>query len=115
MSHVLVCKHSVVLGSDIIGQVVIENQPKQTIEEGQIDLLIDLREHRLHQNIAFAVICLPNISQVVNSLTPLVNQERWGLGIRGLDPRREQPSFIRFKVQELIEILRKPVSEVCIK
>lgn len=72
---------SVILRRYVVGQIVVQNQPQQSVEQRQIDLLIDLRQDSLHQDITFAFTGLPDVSQVVDPLAPLVNQEwRW-LGI----------------------------------
>ena len=67
----MIVRTGVVLGCDVICQIVVQNETKQAIEQRQIDLLVDLRKHGLHQNVAFAFAGLPNVSQVVDALAPL--------------------------------------------
>ena len=39
----LVGQHRVILGRDVVRQVVIQNETQETVEEREIDLLVDLR------------------------------------------------------------------------
>jgi len=66
----------VVLSGDVVGQVVIQNQAKQSIEKGQIDLFIDLRKNGLHKHVAFALASLPDIGQIIDALAPLRRQTK---------------------------------------
>lgn len=50
---------------------MIKDKTEQTIEQSQINLLVDLREHSLHQDITLSFTGLPDISEIVDSLTPL--------------------------------------------
>lgn len=61
----------VVLCGNIIGQIMIEDESEQTIEQSQIDLLVNLRQHGFHQDIALSFAGFPNVSQIVDTLTPL--------------------------------------------
>ena len=89
---------SVVLRSDIVSQIVVQNEAEETIQQRQIDLLVHFGKHCFHQNIALSFTRLPYISQVVYPLAPLrypisilaarkavkpnlVNKERWRLRI----------------------------------
>jgi hypothetical protein len=65
---------------------MIQDQSKQSIKERQINLLIHPREHSLHHHNSLSFGSIPNIGQIVDTLTPLVNQEWWGLGIGWLNP-----------------------------
>ena len=62
---------SVVLGCYIISQVVVQDEAQKTIEQSQIDLLVDLRKHSLHEHVAFTFASLPDIGQVIDALAPL--------------------------------------------
>ena len=72
--HILVGELDVVLGSDVIGDVVIDNQSKKPIQQEHIDLLIHLVELCLDENVALALTSLPNFLEVVDTLAPLVNK-----------------------------------------
>lgn len=65
--HVFVSNHDVVLRGHVIGDIVIDNQPQQSIEKRQINLLVQLLELRLQQNVAFAFRHLPNILKIVDT------------------------------------------------
>ena len=62
---------AVVLCSDIIGQVVVQDEAQEAIQQRQINFLIDFGEHSFHHHDAFALACFPNICQIVDALTPL--------------------------------------------
>jgi hypothetical protein len=62
---------SVILCCDIVRQVVVENETKKTVQQRQIDLLIHLRKHSFHQDIAFPLTGFPDVCQVVDALAPL--------------------------------------------
>ena len=51
----------VVLRGNIISQIMIEDQTEQTIKQCQIDLLVNLRQHGFHQDIALSVTGFPNV------------------------------------------------------
>lgn len=84
---------------------MIQNEAQETVEKRQVNLLIHLGEHRFHHNIALALTSLPDVGQVVDTLTPFVHQERGWFSVSGLDPGGEQSSLVRFKEQELIQVL----------
>ena len=56
----------VVLARHVVGNVVIDNETEETIQEGEINLLVELVKGRLHENIALAIGRLPHVLQVVN-------------------------------------------------
>ena len=85
--HTLVRQHRIVLRRDIVSQVVVQNQTQQTIEQREIDLLVHLRENRLHEHVALALARLPDVGQVVDALAPLVHEQRRWLGV--LDEYRQ--------------------------
>src|SRR5258708_11819874 len=104
MRHVLVSEDSVVFRGDVIGQIVVQNETKQSVEQSQIDLLVNLGVYGLHHNVTFSFACLPDVGQVVDALAPLVYQKGWRLRICGLDPCGEKTPFICFEEQELIKV-----------
>jgi len=104
MRHVLVRKGRVVLGRDVIRQVVVHDQSQQPIEQGQVDLLVDLGQDGLHHDDTFALTRLPDVAQVVDPLTPLVDQERRDFRITRLDPAGEQVSLIGLVPEEGFEV-----------
>jgi hypothetical protein len=85
-------------------QVVVHDETQETVEKSEIDLFVDLRQLSFHQDVAFSLASFPNFVQVVDSLTPLVDEERSGFGIGGLDPGGEETTFVGFEIEELIEV-----------
>ena len=61
MVHVLVVDDHVVLGRHVIGNVVIDDETQQTIEQRQIDLFVQLLETRLEHHVTFTIRSLPHI------------------------------------------------------
>ena len=59
--HVLVVDDHVVLGRHVIGNVVIDDETQQTIEQRQIDLFVQLLETRLEHHVTFTIRSLPHI------------------------------------------------------
>ena len=53
---------------------MVENQAQKSIQQRQINLFVDFRQHRFHQHIAFAFTSFPNVRQVIDALTPLQEQ-----------------------------------------
>ena len=90
----------VVLRSDVVRQVVVEDETKKTIEQSQIDLLVHLREDGLHHYIALSLARLPNVGQVVDTLTPFVDEKRGRLSVGRFDPGREETTLVRPKERE---------------
>lgn len=84
--HVLEREGRVVFGRDVVGQVVVEDQSEQSVQEGQVDLLVHPRQNRFHHDDAFAIARLPHVGQVVDTLAPLVHQQGRGLRVGRLDP-----------------------------
>lgn len=105
MRHILVREHDVVLRGDVVREIVVEDQSKQSVEQCQIHLLVDLREDRLHENVALPVVSLPNVREVVDPLAPLVHEQWRRLSVCRLDPCREEPTLIGFEEQELVKVL----------
>lgn len=83
---------------------MVHDQPQQPVEQRQIDLFVHPRQDRLHHDQALSLGRLPDIREVVDTLAPLVDKQRRGLGIRRLDPRGEQTPLVGLKVEELVEI-----------
>lgn len=102
--HVLVGEDRVVLGGDVVGQVVVEDEPQEPIEQRQVHLFVDLGEDRLHHDVGLAVGRLPDVGQVVDALGHLVDEQGRGLGVGRLDPRGEEPALVGFEEEELIEV-----------
>ena len=106
MRHILVGEDGVVLRSDVVRQVVVQDETEKTVEEGEIDLLVDLGQDSLHHDVALALARLPDVGQVVDALAPLVDEKRGRLGVCGLDPCWEETALVRLKEQELVKILQ---------
>ena len=79
MTHILVRDDDVVLGRTVISNVVINNQPHETVEQRKIDLFKHLFKSRLQHDDALAFIRVPDVRQVIDALAPLVHEERRGL------------------------------------
>ena len=84
---------------------MVKDKPQETVEQREINLLVDFREDRLHHDVALALARLPDIGQVVDTLTPLVDEKRRWLRVGGLDPRGEQTTLVGLEEQELVEVL----------
>ena len=82
--------------------------PQETVEQREINLLVDLREDRLHHGGALALARLPHIGQVVDTLTPLTDEK---LRVSGLDPCGEQAALVRLEEQKLVDVLELTVSK----
>ena len=61
MVHILVVDDHVILGGHVVGNVVVHDQPEQPVEQGQVNLFVELLEVALHHHVAFPVRCLPNV------------------------------------------------------
>lgn len=83
---------------------MVHDETQESVEERKIDLLVNLRKLGLHQDVALSLARFPHFVQIVDSLTPLVDEERGGLGIGGLDPGREETTLVGLEVEELIEV-----------
>ena len=59
--HILVVDDDVVFGGHVVGNVVVDNQSQQPVEQGQVDLFVELFKVALHHDVALAVARLPNI------------------------------------------------------
>ena len=94
--HVLVVDHHVVLGSHVVGDVVVHDQPQQPVEQCQVNLLVQLLKLTFHHHITFSISCFPNILKIVDSLAPFVGQKWWRLTVTWFDPWWEQLSLVSF-------------------
>ena len=54
MVHVLVVDDDVVLGRHVVGDVVVEDEAEQPVEQREVHLLVHLGELRLHAHDAVA-------------------------------------------------------------
>ena len=88
-------ENRVILGRDIIRQIVVEDETEKTIEKREINLLVDLREDGLHHDITFAFTCFPDVGQVIDTLAPFVNEKRGRLSVGRFDPGREETTLVR--------------------
>mmetsp|Transcript_15454 Transcript_15454/g.29757 ORF Transcript_15454/g.29757 Transcript_15454/m.29757 type:complete len:203 (-) Transcript_15454:2932-3540(-) len=79
--HVLVRNHHVVLRCHVVGNVVINNQAQQSVEHGQIHLLVHLLKTGLQHHHTLAVVRVPHVREVVDALAPLVHQQGGGLRV----------------------------------
>ena len=61
----------VVLGRDVVREIVVQDKAQKSIEQRKVDLLINLRQNSFHEYIAFALAGLPDIREIVNALAPL--------------------------------------------
>ena len=104
VAHVLVGKDNVAFGRHVVGNVVVDNQAKQAVQEGQVDLFGNLAELCLHHYVALSFRGFPDIGQVVHALTELVDEQRRRLMVARLDPVWEEVALVGFVPQVLIEI-----------
>lgn len=73
---------------------MINYEPQETVHQCMVHLLIDFLELGLHEHNTLVVLDIPDVRQVIDSLAPLVCEERWRLGVRWLDPVGEQVSLL---------------------
>lgn len=104
VGHVLVSENDVVLARAVIREIVIHDETEKSIEEGEIDLFVDLAELRLDKNVGLSFTRLPDVVQVVDSLRPFVDEEGRRLGVGRFDPGREKSSLVGLEVKELVEV-----------
>ena len=72
--HVLVVYDHVVLGGHVVGYVVLHDQTQESVEEGQIDLLVHLFVTGLHENVTLPLPSLPHLLEVVDAFS---EEEGW--------------------------------------
>ena len=75
MIHVLVIQLYVVLGGDVVRQIVIHNETQQPVQQRQIYLFIDLRQLGLNHDITLPICSFPNPAKVIDTLSPLVCEQ----------------------------------------
>mmetsp|Transcript_3491 Transcript_3491/g.11579 ORF Transcript_3491/g.11579 Transcript_3491/m.11579 type:complete len:907 (-) Transcript_3491:778-3498(-) len=102
--HVLEGEVDVVLGGHVVGDVVVEHQPQEAVEQGQVDLLVHLGVLRLDADDALAVGRVPHVRQVVDAEAPLVDEEGRRLRVGRLDPVGQQVSLVALIPQVLVEV-----------
>ena len=72
----LVVDDDVVLGGDVIGNVVVDDEAHESVEEGQVDLLVHLLKSSLHHDVALTLGRVPHILQVVDACRPMKTRYR---------------------------------------
>ena len=82
--HVLEGDDDVVLRRHVVGDVVVDDEAQQTVEQCKVDLLVDLLELSLEHDDALALGRVPHVVKVVDAEAPLVDQQRRRLGVAGL-------------------------------
>ncbi|KAI3486863.1 hypothetical protein L1887_49501 [Cichorium endivia] len=102
--HVLEHDGNVVLGGDVVGQIVVHDESQQAIEQREVDLFKHLAERRLHEHVALALGSVPDVVRVVDAVAPLVHQQRRRLRVAGLDPCREELALVGLVREVLAEI-----------
>ena len=104
MTHVLEGDYHIILRSHVIGQVVINNQPEELVQEGEVNLIVELLKFGLHQHDTLIFGDIPYISEVIDALAPLID-EQWGrLRVTGLNPAGEEVPLVSLIPQVLVEI-----------
>ena len=81
-----------------------EHSPKQSIEKRQVHFLVELFEPSFEHDVAFAFARVPYVLQIVQTLTPLVDEQRRGFRVGGLDPGREETTLVRLVPQVLVQV-----------
>mmetsp|Transcript_10204 Transcript_10204/g.41240 ORF Transcript_10204/g.41240 Transcript_10204/m.41240 type:complete len:678 (+) Transcript_10204:3871-5904(+) len=104
VGHVLVRDDHVVLRRDVICDVVVDDEAEQAVEHGEVNLLEHLLEFGLEHDDALAVVGVPHVGEVVDTLAPLVHQQRRRLGVRGLDPVGEQMPLVGLVPYVLVKV-----------
>ena len=104
MTHVLEGYYDIVLGGHVVSQVVIDNQSEEFIQECKIDLVIEFLELCLHQHDTLVFRDIPDISEIIDALTPFVYEKWRRLRIPRLDPVREEVSLVSLIPQVLIKV-----------
>ena len=104
MGHVLVRDDHVVLRRDVIRDVVVDDEAEQAVEHGEVNLLKHLLEFGLEHDDALAVVGVPHVGEVVDTLAPLVHQQRRRLSVCGLDPVGEQMPLVGLVPDVLVKV-----------
>ena len=58
--HVLVVDDDVVLGGHVVGDVVVDDEAEQAVEEGEVHFFVELLELGLEHDVALALARLPD-------------------------------------------------------
>ena len=58
---------------------MINDKSQESVQQSQINLLVKFLELSFQHDITLSLTGLPDVLQVVNTLTPLVHQEWWRL------------------------------------
>ncbi len=104
VAHVLVGDRNVILGRDVVGQVVVHDEAEETIEEGQVHLFAERAQARLHHDRRLSIGRVPHVAQVVDALTGLVDEQWRRLRVGRLHPRREEVALVAFIPKVLIQV-----------
>ena len=104
MAHVLVGDHHVVLRCHVVRQVVIHDQAEKPVQQCWVHFLVDFVHLGLNQDRRTVVGCVPDVCEIVESLTPFVDKQRGRLLVGRLDPVREQVSLVGLVPQVLVQV-----------
>jgi hypothetical protein len=63
----LIVDNNVVFGRHVIGNVVVHDEPEQSVQQRQVDLFIHLFKLGLKKHIAFTFHYIPDILQIVDT------------------------------------------------
>mmetsp|Transcript_38034 Transcript_38034/g.88956 ORF Transcript_38034/g.88956 Transcript_38034/m.88956 type:complete len:243 (-) Transcript_38034:2942-3670(-) len=102
--HVLVVDGDVVLRSHVVRNVVVDDEPKQSVQQRQIHLLRHVLELGLQHHDALAIRCVPHVRQVIDALAPLVDKQWCWLSVGRLDPVGEEVAVISLIPQVLVQV-----------
>ena len=83
---------------------MIHYQSQYPVCECKVNLFINFLKFSLHQNYTLVFRDIPHISQVIDTLAPLVDKEGRRFQVSWFYPIREQTSFICFIPQVLIKV-----------
>jgi len=71
--HILEVDNNIILSCHVISDIVIDDESQQSIQESQIDFLVDFLETGFQQNNTLAFRSIPYSLEVIDTLTPFVN------------------------------------------
>jgi len=71
--HILEVDNNIVLSCHVISDIVIDYESQKSIQESQIDFLVDFLETGFQQNNTLAFRSIPDSLEVIDTLTPFVN------------------------------------------
>jgi hypothetical protein len=104
VTHILEGDDHIILRSHVISQVMVNNQPEKLVQESEVNLIVELLQFGLHQYDTLIFGDIPHISEVIDTLAPLIHKQ-WGrLRVAGLNPAGEEVSLVGLIPQVLIEI-----------